>query len=87
MTSITTNQNPPEISGSWAEGEAKSLAVTLNGKTYHPQNVALLQWFAGQTPSSAYQRAYSYPDTTVLPTAAVSQAPGCSGPANVAQTR
>ncbi len=34
VTSITTNQNPPEIKGAWAEGEAKSLAVTLNGKTY-----------------------------------------------------
>ena len=34
VTSVTTNQNPPEIKGSWAEGEAKSLTVTLNGKTY-----------------------------------------------------
>ncbi len=34
VTSLTTNQNMPEIKGTWAEGEAKSLAVTLNGKTY-----------------------------------------------------
>jgi hypothetical protein len=40
--------------------------ITLNGFTYHPQNEALLQWFAGQTPSSAKNGAYSYPDTTVL---------------------
>jgi hypothetical protein len=45
--------------------------------TYHPQNEALLQWFASETPSSAFGGAYSYPDMTVLPTANVSQRPGC----------
>lgn len=34
VTSLTTNQNMPEIKGNWAEGEAKTLSVTLNGKTY-----------------------------------------------------
>jgi hypothetical protein len=53
------------------------LAISLNGSTYHVQNEALLQWFAGQTPSSAIQGAYSYPDTNVLTTAALSQKPGC----------
>jgi len=43
--------------------------ITLNGFTYHVQNEALLQWFEGQTPSDAIGGAYSYPDTTVLPTA------------------
>jgi hypothetical protein len=41
--------------------------VTLNGYTYHPQTEALLQWFSQETPSSAFQGAYSYPDTTTLP--------------------
>jgi hypothetical protein len=40
--------------------------VTINGFTYHPQNLGLLQWFEGQTPSTAIGGAYSYPDTTKL---------------------
>jgi hypothetical protein len=40
--------------------------VTINGFTYHPQNEALLQWFEGQSPSTAIGGAYSYPDTTLL---------------------
>ena len=40
--------------------------VTLHGYTYYPQTVALLPWFAREAPSSAYQHAYSYPDTSVL---------------------
>jgi len=52
--------------------------INLNGMTWHPQNEALVQWFAGVTPSSAIHRAYSYPDTTVLSAAAVSQKPGCA---------
>jgi hypothetical protein len=55
--------------------------ITLNTSggpfTYHPQNEALLQWFASETPSSAFGGAYSFPDMTVLPTANVSQRPGC----------
>lgn len=51
--------------------------ISLNGSTWHPQNEAILQWFAGQTPSSALQGAYSYPDTNVLTAAAVSKNPGC----------
>jgi outer membrane protein OmpA-like peptidoglycan-associated protein len=34
IAALTTNQASPEIKGSWAEGEAKTLSVTLNGKTY-----------------------------------------------------
>jgi len=41
--------------------------VTINGKTYHPQNVALLQWFEFQSPSTAIDGAYSYPDESVIP--------------------
>jgi hypothetical protein len=55
--------------------------ITLNTHsglfTYHPQNEALLQWFASESPSSAFGGAYSFPDMTVLPTANVSQRPGC----------
>lgn len=52
--------------------------IVLNGFTYHPQNEALLQWFAGVTPSSAIHGAYSYPDTTVLASANVSQNFACT---------
>jgi hypothetical protein len=52
--------------------------ITLKGVTYHPQNEALLQWFAGQTPSSAIGHAYSYPDKTILTTASKSQKYGCA---------
>jgi len=54
--------------------------IVLNGFTYHPQNEALLQWFAGVTPSSAISGAYSYPDTNVLTTANVSQNLNCTPP-------
>jgi len=52
--------------------------ITLDGVTYHPQNEALLQWFAGQTPSSAIGHAYSYPDKTILTTASKSRKYGCA---------
>ena len=72
--------------GDVVEGLANATyPITMNGFTYHPQNEALLQWFAGVTPSSALGGAYSYPDTTLLTESAVSQGPGCSGPANVAK--
>ena len=54
--------------------------IVLNGFTYHPQNEALLQWFAGVTPSSTISHAYSYPDTNVLTSANVSQNAGCKPP-------
>jgi hypothetical protein len=38
-----------------------------NGFLYHPQNVALLQWFAFQAQSTALGGAYSYPDPGSLP--------------------
>jgi hypothetical protein len=50
--------------------------IHLGGTAYHVQNEALLQWFAGQTPSTAINGAYSYPDP-VLTTASVSLHPGC----------
>jgi len=38
----------------------------LNGYTYHLQDLALLQWFTRETPSSAYHGWYDFPDTTQL---------------------
>jgi chitinase len=40
--------------------------LTLNGFTFHPQNEALLQWFEQTQPSSAFQGAFSFPNTTLL---------------------
>lgn len=37
-----------------------------NGLTYHPQNLALLPWFAFESPSPAHLKAYSFPDETTL---------------------
>lgn len=54
--------------------------ITVNGNTYHPQNEALLQWFADKTPSNAIHRAYSYPDITVLTAPNVPQNPSCTPP-------
>jgi hypothetical protein len=39
-------------------------AIPFNGRTYHPQNEALLPWFALESPSSARAGAYSFPDET-----------------------
>jgi len=38
-----------------------SFPVALNGFTYHPQTLGLLQWFEGVTPSDAINGAYSFP--------------------------
>jgi hypothetical protein len=53
-----------------------SFPVTLHGFTYHPQTEALLQWFSQEVPSSAFDQAYSYPDTTALTTPAQNCAVG-----------
>jgi hypothetical protein len=54
--------------------------ITTNGFTYHPQNEALVQWFADQSPSTAISHAFSYPDTTVLTSPNTPQFPGCTPP-------
>jgi hypothetical protein len=51
--------------------------ISLNGTSWHVQNEALLQWFAGITPSSAIHGAYSYPNTTVLTAAITPTTVGC----------
>ncbi len=43
-----------------------SQPITLNGFTYNPQTLALLQWFEGINPSNAFNGDYSFPDPTVL---------------------
>ncbi len=63
--------------------------VTIGGYTYHPQTEALLQWFQGQSPSTAIDGAFSYPDESLLTGPGVSQKvsfdsqgnPTCLGPA------
>jgi hypothetical protein len=52
--------------------------IMPNGFTYHPQNEALLQWFEFQSPSTALNGAYSYPDITSLTTLSAPQKPGCA---------
>ena len=51
--------------------------ISLNGSLWHPQNEALLQYFAGVSPSNALHRAYSYPDITVLTAPSTSATVGC----------
>lgn len=51
--------------------------ITMNGMTYHPQNEALLPWFEYQSPSSAIDGAYSYPNESTLG-APVPQNAGCT---------
>ena len=53
--------------------------VKLNGRTYHPQSVALLPWFEFQSPSTAIDGAYSYPDETAVPALSPFVGPGCIG--------
>lgn len=40
--------------------------ISMNNRTYHPQNEALFSWFAFQSPSHAHLGAYSFPDETTL---------------------
>jgi hypothetical protein len=51
--------------------------ITMNGMTYHPQNEALLQWFEFESPSSAIDGAYSYPNEQTLTALSAPQNPGC----------
>jgi hypothetical protein len=53
-------------------------STTLNGFDYHPQNVALAQWFDTGTPSDAINGAFSYPDESVLTSPASYQNVNCA---------
>ena len=47
-------------------GEVPTYSVAMNGRTCHPQNVALFSWFAFESPSPAHLGAYSFLDETTL---------------------
>jgi hypothetical protein len=51
--------------------------ITMNGLTYHPQNEALLQWFEFESPSTALDGAYSYPNAGTLQALSATQNVGC----------
>jgi hypothetical protein len=40
--------------------------ITMNGMTYHPQNVILVPWFKREFPSSALHNAYTYPNESLM---------------------
>jgi hypothetical protein len=40
--------------------------IKMNGRTYHPQNEPMLQWFEFQSPSTAINHTYSYPNEKTL---------------------
>jgi hypothetical protein len=70
-------QNDMEV-GDAIEGlPDATVPITTNGRTYHPQNEALLPWFEFQSPSSALGAAYSYPDQSVLTELSPPQNAGC----------
>ena len=54
-----------------------TIAIRTNGRTYHPQNEALLPWFEFQSPSSALGGAYSYPNQNVLTALSPPQGVNC----------
>jgi hypothetical protein len=54
-------------------------ATSLNGRTYHPQNVAMFPWFEFLSPSNASNKSYSFPDETTLTALSPSNLlPGCT---------
>lgn len=78
QTSFGLCQDNLEV-GDVIEGlDHASYPVTIDGVTYHPQNEALLQWFAGESPSSAWHGVYSFPDTTLLTAPAPSLGVNCA---------
>jgi len=48
-----------------------TVPIRLDGFTYHLQDVALLPWFARQSPSPAFHGWYAFPDPTQLTTPSV----------------
>ena len=54
-----------------------TVTVKTRGRAYHPQNVALLQWFQFQSPSTALGGAYSYPNQSVLTSLSPSEGVNC----------
>ena len=54
-----------------------TVAIKTNGRTYHPQNEALLPWLRFESPSTAMGGAYSYPNMSVLTALSPPQAVNC----------
>ncbi len=54
-----------------------TIPIRTKGRTYHPQNEALLQWFEFQSPSTAIGGAYSYPNQNVLTSLSPPQGVNC----------
>ena len=52
-------------------------SIKTQGRVYHPQNEALLQWFQFQSPSTALGAAYSYPNQNVLTSLSAPQSVNC----------
>jgi len=70
-------QNDLEV-GDVIEGLPDStVPIKTGGRTYHPQNEALLQWFEFQSPSTALGGAYSYPNQGVLTSLSPPQGMNC----------
>ena len=61
-------QNDLEVADAIEGLMESAYPIHMNGRTYHPQNVALLPWFEFQNPSTAIAGAYSFPDATLLTT-------------------
>jgi hypothetical protein len=70
-------QNDMEV-GDVIEGlPDATITIQTKGRTYHPQNEALLPWFEFQSPSSALGGAYSYPNQNVLTALSAPQGVNC----------
>jgi hypothetical protein len=54
-----------------------TVPIRTNGRVYHPQNEALLEWFQFQSPSTALGGAYSYPNESVLTELSATQGVNC----------
>ena len=62
--------------------QVPTFSLQSHGMTYHPQNEAMFSWFAFQSPSTAANGSYSFPDETTLTTLSPGPLkPGCV-PAN-----
>lgn len=53
--------------------------VTIGKTSYHPQTEALTPWFEFQSPSTALNNAYSYPNETALTALSAPQPLNCGG--------
>jgi hypothetical protein len=54
-----------------------TFSITMNGMTYHPENVVLAPWFKRESPSSALHNAYTYPNESLITNLSPPQKPNC----------